>query len=148
RRQNALQIQRIGTAKRNQLAIWRCLANGTQQADGLRPRKLFAAGFSHKIAPANLPARLPAAINSPQLIPRNWETLASEQTAKDHAVPMEQHPRKLLDCLGARGTFRTSSPKKSAPPSASVSNRVRLAPESSISEFACVSISQCGRFSR
>src|SRR5262249_37781972 len=104
-----MQIQRICRAQRDQLFLGRRLANGTQQTDSLRQGKLFTAYSPYKITTANLAARFPSAINSPQLIPRSRETLAFEQTAKHDAITMQQHSRNLFDGFIVRGTCRSIS---------------------------------------
>src|SRR5437773_1741451 len=96
-RENALQIQWIGSTKRNQFALRRCLADGTQQADGFGQCELLTAGSTDKIAATNLTARFPPAINSSQLVPGNRKTLAVEQTAKHNAITTQQYARKFLD---------------------------------------------------
>ena len=69
-----------------------------------------------EIAAANLAARLPPAINSPQFVPGNWETLALEQTAKYDAVAAQQCSRKFSsaesrDRLAACGRVLSGGPR-------------------------------------
>src|SRR2546423_897777 len=63
----------------------------------------------HEIAAANLAARFPAAVNSPQIVPCNWETLALEQTAKHDAIAMQHCPRKFFNGSVACRAFRAIS---------------------------------------
>ena len=76
-----MQIKRVRGAQRDEFALCRRFPNGTQQANSFGQGELFAADPRYEIAAANLAARFPPAINSPQLVPGNWETLALKQTA-------------------------------------------------------------------
>jgi hypothetical protein len=51
---------------------------------------LFAAYSANEMTAANFSARFQSPINAPELVPRNGETLAFEQSAKHNSVTTQQ----------------------------------------------------------
>src|SRR5947207_2816100 len=105
-REDTDQIQRVSRAQCNQLSGRFCFPNGTQQADGFRQTKLFAAYAACKMSAPNFAPRFKPTINASQLEPRSLQRFPFQQPAEYDPVTTQQNARVSLDGLLPRSGRR------------------------------------------
>src|ERR1051326_4235195 len=97
RRENPLQVQRVGRAQRDQFHIWRRFSYRSQQTNRFRKRELFAAHAGDEIPAADFTARFKSPINAAEFVPAHAQTFAFEQSSRHHAITTQQDTRKFVD---------------------------------------------------